>query len=54
MNTGVQGLAVEEKQASARRRTLERELEWVRMSPRARQAKSKARIKAYETLVAEE
>ncbi|MDH3212257.1 MAG: ATP-binding cassette domain-containing protein, partial [Myxococcales bacterium] len=46
-------LAVEEKQASARRRTLERELEWVRMSPRARQAKSKARLKAYETLVAE-
>jgi ATP-binding cassette ChvD family protein len=47
-------LAVEEKQVSARRRTLERELEWVRMSPRARQAKSKARIKAYETLVADE
>jgi ATP-binding cassette ChvD family protein len=49
-----QRLAVEEKQASARRRTLERELEWVRMSPRARQAKGKARIKAYESLVAEE
>jgi ATP-binding cassette ChvD family protein len=49
-----QRLAVEEKQASARRRTLERELEWVRMSPRARQAKGKARINAYETLVAEE
>jgi ATP-binding cassette ChvD family protein len=49
-----QRLGVEEKQASARRRTLERELEWVRMSPRARQAKSKARIKAYENLVAEE
>jgi sulfate-transporting ATPase len=48
-----QRLAVEEKQESARRRTLERELEWVRMSPRARQAKSKARLKAYETLVAE-
>ena len=47
-------LAVEEKQASARRRTLERELEWIRMSPRARQAKSKARIGAYETLLAEE
>jgi ATP-binding cassette ChvD family protein len=47
-------LAVEEKQVSARHRTLERELEWVRMSPRARQAKSKARIKAYQTLVAEE
>ena len=47
-------LAVEEKQASARRRTLERELEWIRMSPRARQAKSTARIGAYETLLAEE
>ncbi len=47
-------LAVEEKQASARRRTLERELEWIRMAPRARQAKSKARIAAYETLLAEE
>ena len=47
-------LAVEEKQASARQRTLERELEWVRMSPRARQAKSKARIQAFEKLVAEE
>jgi ATP-binding cassette ChvD family protein len=46
-------LAVEEKHASARRRTLERELEWVRMAPRARQAKSKARIRAYEELVAE-
>ena len=48
-----QRLAVEEKQESARRRTLERELEWVRMSPRARHAKSKARLKAYDTLVAE-
>ena len=47
-------LATEEKQASARKRTLERELEWVRMSPRGRQAKSKARINAYESLVAEE
>ncbi|MDX2207283.1 MAG: energy-dependent translational throttle protein EttA [Gemmatimonadales bacterium] len=47
-------LAVEEKQASARRRTLERELEWVRMSPKARQAKSKARLSKYEALVAEE
>jgi sulfate-transporting ATPase len=47
-------LEVEEKQASARRRTLERELEWVRMSPKARQAKSKARLAAYETLVQEE
>ncbi len=47
-------LGVEEKQASARRRTLQRELEWVRMSPRARHAKSKARLSAYEQLLAEE
>jgi energy-dependent translational throttle protein EttA len=47
-------LEAEEKQASARRRTLARELEWVRMSPRARQAKSKARLDAYESLLAEE
>jgi ATP-binding cassette ChvD family protein len=47
-------LAVEEKQESARRRTLARELEWVRMAPRARQAKSKARVNAYEALLAEE
>jgi ATP-binding cassette ChvD family protein len=47
-------LAAEEKQESARRRTLARELEWVRMSPRARQAKSKARLGAYEKLFAEE
>jgi ATP-binding cassette ChvD family protein len=47
-------LQQEEKQASARQRTLERELEWIRASPRARQAKSKARVSAYETLVAEE
>jgi energy-dependent translational throttle protein EttA len=47
-------LAVEEKQESARRRTLQRELEWVRMSPRARHAKSKARLGAYERLFAEE
>ncbi|MES2306667.1 MAG: energy-dependent translational throttle protein EttA [Gemmatimonadota bacterium] len=47
-------LATEEKQASARQRTLERELEWVRMSPKARQAKSKARLQAYDALVAEE
>jgi sulfate-transporting ATPase len=40
----------EEKQASARQKTLQRELEWVRMSPRARQAKSKARITRYEEL----
>ena len=44
----------EEKQASARQRTLQRELEWIRMSPRARQAKSKARLSAYEELRAEE
>jgi ATP-binding cassette ChvD family protein len=47
-------LGAEEKQASARRRTLQRELEWVRMSPRARHAKSKARLNAYEQLLAEE
>jgi ATP-binding cassette ChvD family protein len=41
----------EEKSAKARQRTLERELEWIRMAPRARQAKSKARIKAYEQMV---
>jgi ATP-binding cassette ChvD family protein len=45
-------LAQEGKQEAARQRTLERELEWVRQSPRARQAKSKARLSAYETLVA--
>jgi len=43
-------LAREEKQASARQKTLDRELEWVRMSPRARQAKNKARLKAYEEM----
>ena len=48
------GSRVEEKQESARRRTLARELEWVRMSPRARHAKSKARLAAYERLLAEE
>ena len=47
-------LAVEEKTESARRRTLARELEWVRMSPKARQAKGKARLQAYERLLAEE
>jgi energy-dependent translational throttle protein EttA len=46
-------LAQEGKAEAARQRTLERELDWVRQSPRARQAKSKARIQAYETLVAE-
>jgi sulfate-transporting ATPase len=45
-------LAVEEKQESARQRTLARELEWVRMAPRARVAKSKARVAAYEELLA--
>ncbi len=47
-------LARQEKQASARRRTLERELEWIRMSPRARQAKGKARLNAYASLRAQE
>ncbi len=46
-------LAAEEKGSEARRRTLARELEWVRMSPRGRQAKSKARINQYQALVAE-
>jgi ATP-binding cassette ChvD family protein len=46
-------MAQEEKQASARQRTLERELEWVRMAPRARQAKNKARIQKYEELASE-
>ncbi|HET6949323.1 MAG TPA: energy-dependent translational throttle protein EttA [Acidimicrobiales bacterium] len=46
-------LAQEDKADSARRRTLERELEWVRMAPRARQAKGKARLAAYEKLQAE-
>ena len=48
-----QRLAQEGRQEVARQRTLERELEWVRQSPRARQAKSKARMTAYESLVAE-
>jgi ATP-binding cassette ChvD family protein len=47
-------LAVEEKQASARQKTLARELEWVRASAKARQAKSKARIQAYEKMAAEQ
>ncbi len=46
-------LALEEKEASSRRKTLERELEWIRMSPRARQAKGKARISAYEDLLSQ-
>jgi ATP-binding cassette ChvD family protein len=49
-----QRLAQEEKTESARQRTLERELEWVRMAPRARQAKGKARLAAYEKMLAEE
>jgi ATP-binding cassette ChvD family protein len=47
-------LELESKQESARKKTLERELEWVRMAPRARQAKSKARLASYETLLAED
>jgi ATP-binding cassette ChvD family protein len=47
-------LKVEEKQASARQKTLARELEWVRASAKARQAKSKARIQAYERMAAEQ
>ena len=47
-------LAQEEKQESKRKKTLERELEWVRMSPKARQAKSKARLSAYDKLLNED
>jgi ATP-binding cassette ChvD family protein len=47
-------LAMEEKSESKRRKTLERELEWVRMSPKARHAKSKARLAAYERLMSED
>ncbi len=46
-------LRVEERQESARQRTLQRELEWIRMAPRARQAKGKARVNAYEQLLSE-
>ena len=49
-----QRLTQEEKETSSRRRTLERELEWIRLAPRARQAKGKARITRYEELLAEE
>jgi sulfate-transporting ATPase len=49
-----QRLAIEEKQESARQRSLQRELEWVRMSARARQAKGKARLAAYERLLEQE
>ncbi len=47
-------LAVEGKQETARQKTLERELEWIRQSPKARQAKSKARIQSYEDLLAQD
>ena len=47
-------LAQEEKSESNRQKTLERELEWIRMSPKARQAKGKARINAYENLLSQE
>jgi ATPase subunit of ABC transporter with duplicated ATPase domains len=47
-------LGVEEKQASARSRTLERELEWIRMTPRAKQTRSKARIRAVDRLRSEQ
>ncbi len=49
-----QRLQLEEKQESKRQRTLQRELEWIRMSPRARQAKGKARLNAYEDLLKED
>ena len=49
-----QRLAQEERQASKRRKTLERELEWVRMAPKARHAKGKARLNSYETMLNEE
>ena len=47
-------MAMEEKQASKRRKTLERELEWVRMAPKARQAKGKARLSSYDRLLNED
>ena len=49
-----QRLALEEKQASKRRKTLERELEWIRMAPKARQAKGKARLNSYDQLLNED
>src|ERR1019366_9239542 len=49
-----QRLAQEEKQETKRQRTLERELEWIRMSPRARQAKGKARLNSYDQMLAED
>ena len=47
-------MAQEEKQESKRRKTLERELEWVRMAPKARQAKSKARLSAYDKMASQD
>ena len=47
-------LTEEEKQESDRQRTLQRELEWIKMSPRGRQAKSKARITSYENMLKDE
>ena len=49
-----QRLAMEEKQASKRRKTLERELEWIHMAPKARQAKGKARLNSYDRMINEE
>jgi len=49
-----QRLATEEKQETERQKTLQRELEWIRMSPKGRQAKSKARINSYESLASQE
>lgn len=49
-----QRMALEEKQASKRRKTLERELEWARMAPKARQAKGKARLNSYDKLINED
>ena len=48
------GLRLEEKAESARQKTLQRELEWIRMAPKARQAKGKARLNAYESLLKQE
>ncbi len=47
-------MEMEEKTASKRRKTLERELEWVRMAPKARHAKSKARLSSYEKMLNED
>jgi ATP-binding cassette ChvD family protein len=49
-----QRLAIEEKSESKRQRTLQRELEWIRMSPKARQAKGKARLNAYDQMLAQD